>query len=514
MVGLNKNTEAIELLYKLSEIINDGGDVRNILHTILEMLSTYLGMQRGTITLLNRAKNEIYIEEAYEMTNEEKLRGKYSLGEGIVGKVVEAGMPVVVPKISEEPQFLNRTKARDAYNHNEIAFLCVPIKFEGEIIGTLSVDRAYSVSSDYEEDLRFIKIIASMIAQNLRLRQEEREETSKWDKDEGLSRHNMEEGHFRPKNMVGSSAAMLDVYKLVAKVAPAQTTVLITGESGVGKEFVANAIHESGTRPHKPYIKVNCSALPESLIESELFGHERGAFTGADRQKKGRFELANGGTILLDEIGELPLSTQVKLLRILQEKEFERIGGVETIKVDIRVIAATNKNLEKLVNGGAFREDLYYRLNVFPIHIPPLRDRKSDITLLTDHFIEKYNKINGRNIKRISTSAIDMIMSYHWPGNVRELENCIERASILCTNNVIYGFHLPPTLQTPKATGKPVVGTLISVLSKVEKELIQDTLKLNRGNMARTAEMLGITERMMGIRVQKHQIDPKKYKTP
>jgi Nif-specific regulatory protein len=305
---------------------------------------------------------------------------------------------------------------------------------------------------------------------------------------------------------------MQAVYDLIANVAKSDTTVLIRGESGVGKELVAHAIHYNSRRASRAFIKVNCAALPETLIESELFGHEKGAFTGAIYTRKGRFELAAGGTIFLDEVGDFSPSTQIKLLRVLQEKEFERVGGTETIKTDVRVLAATNRDVEKLIAGGQFRQDLYYRLNVFTIHVPLLRDRKTDIPLLADFFVEKYSRLNHKDIQRISTSAIDMLMSYHWPGNVRELENCIERAVVVSNDQVIHGHHLPPTLQTAEATGTAHQGSLQEALDELERELLLDALKSSRGNMAKAARSLGLSERLMGLRVHKHGIEAKRFR--
>jgi Nif-specific regulatory protein len=259
-------------------------------------------------------------------------------------------------------------------------------------------------------------------------------------------------------------------------------------------------------------VKINCAALPESIIESELFGHERGAFTGAVNQRKGRFEMAQRGTLFLDEIGELSPQVQVKILRVLQERELERVGGSATIKVDVRLIAATNRNLEEEVKAGRFREDLYYRLNVFPLHIPPLRERKSDIVLLADHFAEKYAAKNGKLIKRISTPAIDLLTSYSWPGNVRELENCIERAVILSSDTVIHSYNLPPSLQSAGSTNTEPTTTLEAALSRMEKELIVEALKISEGNMAASARRLGITERQMGLRVHHYGINWRIYR--
>jgi len=305
---------------------------------------------------------------------------------------------------------------------------------------------------------------------------------------------------------------MRQVYEQVAQVARTNTTVLIRGESGTGKELIAHAIHYNSLRAKKPFVKVSCAALPDTLIESELFGYEKGAFTGAQARKKGRFEMAEGGTLFLDEIGDVNPSTQVKLLRVLQEREFERLGGTETLKSNVRLIAATNKDLEKAIAAGEFREDLYYRLNVFAIFVPPLRERKSDIPLLADHFLEKYSREHGKGIRRISTPAIDMLTSYHWPGNIRELENTIERAVLVCDGNVVHGHHLPPTLQTAEATGTVMSRSLGEAIEAYEKDLILDALKTTRGIRSRASKLLGTTERILNYKVRKYRIDCSRFR--
>jgi Nif-specific regulatory protein len=314
-------------------------------------------------------------------------------------------------------------------------------------------------------------------------------------------------------NLVGTSDPMRQVHEHVTQVARANTTVLLRGESGTGKELLAHAIHYNSARAKQPFVKVSCAALPHDLIESELFGYERGAFTGANGSRKGRFEIASGGTLFLDEIGELTPMTQVKLLRVLQEREFERVGGTETIKVNIRLVAATNKDLEKAIAAGEFREDLYHRLNVFTIFVPPLRERKSDILLLADHFLEKFSREHGKQVRRISTPAIDMLVSYHWPGNVRELANVIERAVVVCDANVVHGHHLPPTLQTAEASGTAPTLTLQQTLEAVERDVLQDALKSARGNRAKAARLLGATERVFNYRVRKHGIDWRRFRS-
>ena len=332
-----------------------------------------------------------------------------------------------------------------------------------------------------------------LVAENIHLREELRE-------------------RYDFSNMVGSSGGMRQVYEQISQVAGTSTNVLIRGESGTGKELIAHAIHYNSPRADKPFVKVSCAALPETLIESELFGYEKGAFTGALSRKLGRFELAEGGTLFLDEIGDLNLTTQIKLLRVIQEREFERLGSTETIKIKVRLIAATNKDLESAISEGTFREDLYYRLNVFTIFVPPLRERKPDIMALTDFFLEKYTKEHSRNIKRIATPAIDMLMSYHWPGNVRELENAVERSVLVCDGNVIHAHHLPPTLQTAEESGTISRISLEESITSYEKDLIQDALKTTRGNRRKAARLLGSTERVINYKVKKYGIDCRRFR--
>jgi Nif-specific regulatory protein len=303
------------------------------------------------------------------------------------------------------------------------------------------------------------------------------------------------------------------MYEQVAQVAGTNTTVLIRGESGTGKELIAHAIHYNSPRAKKPFVKVSCAALPDSLIESELFGYDKGAFTGAEARKKGRFELAEGGTLFLDEIGDINATTQVKLLRVLQEREFERLGGTDTIKVNVRLIAATNKDMEQAIAAGTFRQDLYYRLNVYTIFVPPLRERKADLLLLVDHFLERFSREHRKTIKRISTPAIDMLMAYHWPGNVRELENALERAVLACDGQVVHAHHLPPSLQTAEASGTGTHTSLKEAVAAYEKDLLLDALKTARGNRAKAARLLDTTERILNYKVRNYGIDVRRFKS-
>jgi Nif-specific regulatory protein len=321
------------------------------------------------------------------------------------------------------------------------------------------------------------------------------------------------EDGWAPATIVGRSAPMRELFAMMDRVASTETTVLITGESGTGKELVARALHERSRRSRKSFVAVNCAALPESVIESELFGHEKGSFTGAQELRRGRFELADGGTLFLDEIGELSLAVQAKLLRVIQEGEFQRVGGSATLSADVRVIAATNRDLEKEVSEGRFRSDLFWRLNVFPLKVPALRERRSDIVLLADHFAEKHGRRAGKPILRISSPAIDLFMTYHWPGNVRELENCIERAIILSTDSVIHSYHLPPSLQSADSTGTAPGSTLDAAIARLERELLVESLKMCRGNSAAAARRLGITERRMGLALHRYGIDWRRFRT-
>ncbi len=509
---LERKLKEITVLYEISQVLGSTLNCQEVFPDILGIFHSHLGMNRGTITLLNPRSGELEIYAAHGMKKEEIERGRYLVGEGITGKVVETGEPAIIPHIEKEPLFLNRTKSRDHLKKSDISFVCVPIKNRSAIYGALSVDRLFSDDIAYEEDVRLLSIIASMIAQGLKIQQMVKDEKDRLLTENLTLREKLKE-RYSLYNIVGTSNKMTEVFQMIERVAETDVTVLIRGESGTGKELVANAIHFSSARASKPFLKLNCAVLPDALVESELFGYEKGAFTGAMEQRMGRFERANGGTLFLDEIGTLNPAAQAKLLRVLQEKEFERIGGNRTLKVDVRIIAATSKDLERSIEEGTFREELYYRLNIFPIFIPSLRERKTDILLLADHFVEKYSRKHQKDVRRISTPAIDMLMQYHWPGNVRELENCIERALLFCTDHVIHSYHLPPTLQTGERSDTILSFSYENAMRNFEKELILDALKNARGNMARAARLLKTTERVISYSIKKLRIDPKAYRT-
>jgi Nif-specific regulatory protein len=373
------------------------------------------------------------------------------------------------------------------------------------------VDKSFDKGYRLREGQKLLSVVAAMIAQHVvRLETIKREKERLREENRRLKKEL--ENKYTITNIIGNSNKMREVYQMISQVSRSNATVLIRGESGTGKELVANSIHYNSLRTRGPFIKTNCAAIPANLIESELFGHEKGAFTGAIKLKLGRFELANRGTLFLDEIGSIGPEVQTNLLRVLQEKEFERVGGQRTIKADVRIIAATNKNLEKAVEEESFGGDLYYRLNVFPIYMPPLRERKTDILLLADFFLERYSKENQKNIKRFSTPAIDMLMVYHWPGNVRELENCIERAVLLCEEGVIHSYHLPPTLQTGEESGTLPGQSLEESVEALEREMIIDALKNTRGNATTAADLLRTTVRKFNYKAKRYGVDYRRYR--
>jgi Nif-specific regulatory protein len=493
-------------LTQISDALASELDLEKSLNSILNIFAERLEMQRGTITLVDPQTNELHIEVAHGLDKAAVERGRYQIGEGITGRVVETGQPMVVKDIEAEPLFLNRTQARKDLKERKFAFLCVPIKVANKVVGALSVDHLFRGDISYEEDIKLLTIIASMVGQAVRIR-----ELAEKDKQavvsENLKLKRALQGKYKFGNIVYSSRAMETMLEGALQVADTQATVMLLGESGTGKELVASAIHYASPRNGKPFIKVACAALPENLLESELFGYERGAFTGAVERKPGRFELASGGTIFLDEIGDLTLPTQVKLLRVLQEKEFERLGGTQTVKIDVRIICATHRDLAELVRERKFRDDLYYRINVFPVNLPSLRERKEDIPLLVDHFIHLFKLENKKKIKGINRAALDVLMAYRWPGNVRELENVMERAVVLCQKELITPAELPASLSGGAEVDLPGEGTsLPEIVASIEKQRICDALEKYKTQRL-AAKALGLTERMLGYKILKYKID-------
>ncbi|WLT31084.1 sigma-54-dependent Fis family transcriptional regulator [Geothrix sp. PMB-07] len=489
-------------------------DLRVALPRALEILSEAFGAINGAILLADEEGKGLRIEAARGLSRQATERAHYKSGEGINGRVLASGKAVVLPRASQEPLFLDRTGVLKEQKRKkvELSFFCVPVFLDQRTAGTLCLTVRHDPRRDYERDSKVLQIAASMVGLAMKVARLVAADRQRLVEENQQLRLDLRE-RYDLRHLIGHSHAMQRVYEAVAQAAPSSTTVLIRGESGTGKELAAHALHYNSPRADKPFIKVSCGALPENLIESELFGYEPGAFTDARHQKKGRFELANGGTLFLDEVGELSPATQVKLLRVLQEREFERLGGVSPVKVDVRLVAATHRDLEAAVRAGTFREDLYYRLHVFELFMPPLRERQADIVLLADHFVEKIAAAQGKDVRRISTSAIDMLVAYHWPGNVRELENCIERAILVAEGGVIHAHHLPPSLQTAEVSDTLPGAGLADAVAAFERDLLQDALKSARGNRSRAARLLQTTERILNYKVQKYGLEPERFRS-
>ncbi|MCC7201130.1 MAG: nif-specific transcriptional activator NifA [Nitrospirae bacterium] len=510
----NLNYKIIELstLYEIARRLGASVDPRVTLSSILEILSESMGMSRGTLTLLDPETRQLYIEFAHGLTPEEKKRGIYRIGEGITGKVVETGEPIIVPDVGREPLFLNRTRSRGDIKRDNISFICVPVKVKGETIGVVSVDRLFTDKSvSLDEDVRILTIVASLIGQAITTAKSVEQEKKNLLREKMTLQRELK-SPYRFANIVFVSDKMRDVLDSAWRVSQSKATVLLRGESGTGKELIARTIHYHSKRCDKAFISVNCAAIPDTLIESDLFGHVKGAFTGALNEKRGRFEMADGGTLFLDEIGDIPPPTQVKLLRVLQERRFERVGSSKGITVDVRIIAATNRNLEEAVRDGKFREDLYYRLNVVPVRIPSLRERKEDIPPLVGHFLQLYNEENGRDVK-ISNEALDTLLMHDWPGNVRELENCIERMIVMAKNDLLMTEDVPITIDakiTNNISGMSETHghakTLDHTIEDMEKEKILEALRRAGFVQARAARQLGITSRQIGYKIRKYGI--------
>ena len=419
----------ISVLNEIGAILSSTLELRDAFQKMMQIISEKLNMNRGTLVLLDESTGRLRTEAAIGMTAEEMDRGKYALGEGVTGNVVATGRSRIIPDLRAEPDFLNRT-GRLSPQGGPISFLCVPIRIEGRTAGALSIDKPGDLDEQLRSDHAILTIIAAFLAQAIQINRMVMRQKEELLEENAQLRAQVRD-RYRFENIIGDSPAMHEVFATVGQVANSRATVLLLGETGTGKEMIAKAIHYNSPRKDKPFVRVNCGALTGTLLESELFGHVKGSFTGAIRDKIGRFEAADGGTIFLDEIGTLEPQLQVKLLRVLQEREFERVGDTQTLKVDVRVIAATNVDLQEEVAKGNFREDLFYRLNVVSIYLPPLRNRREDIPRLIDYFLDKYNSVNDRKLRRISRDMLNVLLRYPWPGNVRELENAIERAVVL-----------------------------------------------------------------------------------
>ncbi len=485
------------IIQKVIDALNASGSPGSAVTSALAALAGNETIGKSCVMIFKPETDSLTAIGAHGIEIDEFRRIETLAGRSAVGRVFESGNREIVD--ADRSIGLNPSPGRSA--------IIEPLRLDGRTIGVILIETDDASAATKS----LVGIVAGLLANTFKIENAIAAERSKL-VDESVQRRQELKEKYDFSKIIGNSSAMRQVYDQVSQVARSNATVLLRGESGTGKEMIAHAIHYNSLRSKGPFIKVNCAALPESLIESELFGYEKGAFTGAERLKKGRFEMADGGTIFLDEIGDLPPQTQVKLLRVIQEREIQRLGGTQTVKVNVRFITATNKNLEQEIAEGVFREDLYYRLNVFSIFLPALRERKSDILLLAEHFLEKYSSEHGKNIKRISTPAIDMLTSYHFPGNVRELENVIERAVIVCDEQVIHGHHLPPSLQTADVSGTVTQLSLTAAVEAYERDLIQDALKTTRGNVAKAARLLDSTERILSYKIRKYEVEPKRFK--
>ena len=496
---------------ELSAAFDERTDLSEVVDSVLRMLAKRPGLSNPYLTLADPETGELRIEESFGLTAAQVRSGRYRFGEGVVGRVFASGRAHVVH--GSNPRFLNRL-GRSETETEGMSFMCAPVHIRStEVVGTLAVDRAAGPPAELEIDFQLVRVVADMLGHLLRLRRREARARREVERENRRLQAELRE-RFRVAKLVGNHKSMLAVYEQLGRVASRPITVLLRGESGTGKELVARAIHFNSPRADKPFVALNCAALPEATLESELFGHERGAFTGAVETRKGRFELADGGTIFLDEIGELRPTTQVKLLRVLQERCFERVGGSQTHSCDVRILAATHADLEASITKGEFREDLYYRLNVFEIRLPPLRDRGDDVLELANVFVERYGPEGNPPVTRISRRAASALLTWGWPGNVRELQNCIERAVLLASEGVIRVEHLPATIRSEEAepddAGEfrlPSGTTLDEALEQLEKRMLQDALTASGGNRAAAARALGISERRIGLRVRKYGID-------
>ncbi len=506
-------TNNIEKIFVLKDVFNE----------IMENLAEKFGIIRGMLVLFDREDiNKLSVVTAYNLTEEEVSRGIYRVGEGIVGRVVENGKPVSIPDINKDPFFLNRMKIKRSRN-TATSFIAVPIKLSGIVYGVLSIEKAFESMEQLEDEEDLLYLISGIIANKVKIYQKISEEKSVLLNENLILKKELYK-NYGLDNIIGKNKKMQNIFELVQLVAESGSSILILGESGTGKELVAKALHFNSNRRYAPFVSINCAAIPENLLESELFGYKKGAFTGANADKKGKFVLADGGTLFLDEIGEMSLYLQAKLLRAIQDRIIEPIGSELTVEIDIRIISATNKDPAELIKTGKLREDLYYRLNVVELKLPPLKERKEDIPLLAQHFIEKYSKSNNKKIKKITPEALRSLHTYHWPGNVRELENVIERAVLLTRTNSIEITDLPSCIvEASRHTSEEIhvrnwIENFIynekqpgkvyeSFMRIIEKEFLLKSFLNNNRNRIKTSEFLGINRNTLRAKMKKYNID-------
>jgi len=495
----------LNVLHEIANLISDSrGDIIKALEKSLVVLHDSLYLENCVIYKLEEEMLSIFA--SINFNRHQKVISEYRLGEGATGLAAQAKEPVVIENIHNDILFLNKSGNR---NRDMISYIAVPMVVENQVVGVLASHLSQSTQIDFEETVRILSIISSLFAQSINSQmmveneKERLKELKQYYKMEWDSKvHNF-------GDIIGESQKIKNVFQVIERIASSDVTVLVRGETGTGKELVAAAIHKRSKRADEPFIKLNCAAITDTLLESELFGHEKGAFTDAKETRKGRFELADKGTLFLDEIGDISASAQVKLLRVLQEREFERVGGSKTIKVNVRLVAATNRNLEEMVKKGDFREDLYYRLNVIPIDLPPLRERGEDIKLLVHFFLERAMK-NHKKLVSLKKDAMKQLMLYPWPGNVREMENTIERIVLMGSEDMqAHDIQiLLPALDNQKlSTAKPSnINLSDQTLEELECEAIKSAMDKAQGSQTKAAEILGITLRQIGYKIKKYGI--------
>ncbi len=509
---INLKEGYLNIIHEASKLLSKKNTLKESLREILKILYSYWDAPVSFVALYERESSEIRIVESFGLTKKEAMRGIFKRGEGIVGSIFRNEIPAILTDLRTNSRYLNRTKLLKRFETDPI-FIGVPIKVGGEKFGVLCVykERGRNFSSD--DAIKMLTTLATLIGLTKKMYDRMEEERKFWQEEKQILLSSLHKDTPALEGIIGISDDIAQVKETILRIADTETTVLITGESGTGKSLVARAIHNLSRRKNGPFATINCAAIPENLLESELFGYEKGAFTGAVSRKKGKFELANGGTLFLDEIGDMPLSLQAKLLNVLQDREITRLGGEESIPINVRVIAATNKNLEDLMRIGRFREDLYYRLNVLPIHIKPLRQRRDDIPILVDHFLKLMNKRHGKNV-RITDSALKVLVNYSWPGNVRELENTIERLVVLNDTKIDESFL--PEYMKEKSLSVPeddasVYRDIPLAIESMERRQIEEALKKTGYVKSKAARLLGFTIRQLDYRIKKYNIRIKKF---
>jgi Nif-specific regulatory protein len=488
---------ALEALYRVGRVLSRTLELRETLAEVLRVLDEECGFNRALVLLNEPDGQSLNISALHGVDTLHAPDVRWRSGEGVIGTVHQRSRPLLLSRLSDDPRYLSQRGLFDG----AAPFIGVPIRVGHETVGVLALQPPAHSRDRLEDDAHFAEMVANLIAQSVRLAWQVKAERRDIAEERDTLRRTVR-AQYGFDSIVGRTARMKQVFEQVRQVAKWNTTVLVRGETGTGKELIAQAIHYNSPRAGGPFVKLNCAALPENLLESELFGHEKGAFTGALTQRKGRFEMADGGTLFLDEIGEISASFQAKLLRVLQEGDFERVGGGRTLQVDVRVIAATNRDLETEVESGHFREDLYYRLNVMPIYLPPLRERVEDIPEIARFLVEKVAGQQGRPLS-ITDSALRVLLHHGWPGNVRELENCIERAAVMSESGIIdRDLVLVSGIDeriTPMRGGSSVD---LDDPGLDERERVIAALEQAGWVQAKAARLLGMTPRQIAYRIQ------------